>query len=507
MGEDLSLPGAQRPGSDEKTLEALLSESSFESLPDLLKHSHDCVIVCDENRRVIFWNAAAEGLYGWAFSEARGQVPETLLRTAFPGPLREIEAVLAATGKWEGELAQVARDGTIVPVISRWLVQTGRNGQRLGHVRLERDLTEQRRLKHALNQAREALDKNTEQRLAELAAANEALMESQARFQQISEAIHDVVWLTNPGRTITMYVNPAYELLWERSCQSLYADPHSWLESVHPEDRPRLRHFFAQRTAEEGHEQSYRIVRPDCSVRWVVDRGFPVHDNAGSFCRVVGIIREVTEQKELEKEILAISEREQRRIGQDLHDDLCQQLAGIEFLGRALEEQLGTRPQAAKAAEISKLIRQAIDYTRQLAKGLAPVEFDGDGLMRGLHALAERTSQLFNVRCSVEDHRGFVIQDPMVSTHLYRIAQEAVANSIKHGQATRIRILLEARPEGGKLAIEDNGKGLPVEAHFSGGMGLRMMRYRADTIAAALTIERPASGGTMIVCAFPPTAW
>src|SRR5207237_8201512 len=109
---------------------------------------------------------------------------------------------------------------------------------------------------------------------------------------------------------------------------------------VQPEDRPRMRQFFTKPLSENGYEQSYRIVRPDTSVRWILDRGFPVRDRAGNLCRAVGIARDITERKELENEILAISEREQQRIGQDLHDDLCQQLVGIEFLCKALQQQL-----------------------------------------------------------------------------------------------------------------------------------------------------------------------
>src|SRR5262249_14575455 len=152
--------------------------------------------------------------------------------------------------------------------------------------------------------------------------------------------------------------------------------PRSWLEAVHPEDRPRMRQFFTKPVSAEGYEQSYRIVRPDCSVRWILDCGFPIRDRTGSLSRVAGIARDVTDRKELEKEILAISEREQQRIGQDLHDDLCQQLVGTEFLCKALQQQLKAQPQVTKVAEIAQLIRSAIEYTRQLARGMAPLELE-----------------------------------------------------------------------------------------------------------------------------------
>ena len=364
----------------------------------------------------------------------------------------------------------------------------------------------QREAQEQLRQARAELERIAQQRLDELAAANEALIESQARFRQIAEAIQDVFWLTNPSRSSIIYVNPAYEQLWGRSCESLYANPHSWLEAVHAEDRPRLRQFFVKRLTAEGYEHTYRIVRPDCSLRWVLDRGFPVRESPGGSPRVVGIVRDVTRRKELEEGILAISEREQQRLGQDLHDDLCQQLTGIQLLSTALEQQLEGRELATRAGEIARLVGAATDYTRHLARGLAPLELEAQGLPHSLQALAARTTELFKVETTFQGLRAVSVRDPTVSTHLYRIAQEAVANSIRHGKATRVGIVLAATPAGGELTIQDNGLGLPDSAPLAPGMGLRIMRYRADIIGATFAIESR-SGGTTVRCAFPLPAW
>lgn len=476
-------------------------------LTDLLRIAHECVLVRDNRLGIILWNRAAEQLYGWKQSEARGQIPERLLKTKFPKPVSEIKVELEATGHWEGELTHTARSGRIVVVSSRWCLQTDQGGHWRGVLQLERDITEQRRLETELGRALNELERNSQQRLTELEAANEALLESHARFQRMAEAIQDVVWLTNSRRTSIVYVNPAYEQLWGRPCQTLYADPYSWLEAIHPEDRGRIRQFFSSRTSEGAYEHSYRIVRPDCTIRWVLDRGFPLRDNTGAAYRVVGIVRDVTERKELEKEILEISEREQRRMGQDLHDDLCQQLAGIEFLSKALQQQLKSPAQAAKAGEVAHLIRSAISYTRHLARGLAPLQLEAEGLMTGLQSLARRTAELFEVDCRFDSEGVVLLPDVTRATHLYRIAQEAVANSIRHGKATQITIALTARAERGELSIRDNGHGLATEAQFSTGLGLKIMRYRADIIGASFSIENPSAGGTTISCTFPLTIW
>jgi PAS domain S-box-containing protein len=453
------------------------------------------------------WNRGAEALYGWTESEALGQVPETLLKTKLPKSAAELQTALTTEGRWEGELVHTTRAGFTVVVASRWASVFDTEGQRQGILQAERELGGEKRLEGELREVRKELQRITEQRLTELEGANEALVESQARFQNVAEAIQDVFWLTNPWRTSVLYVNPAYERIWGRSCQSLYADPRSWLEGVHPEDRPRIRQLFFEPVPAQGSQHSYRVVRPDCSVRWVLDQSFPVREHTAGFRQVVGIVRDVTESRELEKEILAISEREQRRMGQDLHDDLCQQLAGIEFLSKALQQQLQGQLQAAKVGEIATLIRAAIDYTRQFAKGLAPVELEAEGLMRGLRALAARASELFKVNCQFECPANVLVQDPNTSTHLYRIAQEALTNSIKHGKATRIRILLTSLADLGEILISDNGNGFSNEGYVSGGMGLRIMRYRADVIGGSLAIRANVPAGATVVCTFPLTTW
>jgi len=506
MDEDLSPAPPTYLGLPQEQYRLLFGCAST-GIADLLRTAHDCLLVRDKRVGVILWNRAAEQLYGWKQSEARGQLPEALLKTKFPQPLSQIERELEETGRWEGELLHTCRNGRTVVVTSRWSLQSAEDGLWHGVMQVERDITEQRRLERELLQAQSQLQQNAQERLIELETASQALVASQARFQGMAESIQDVIWLTNPWRTSILYVNPAYEQLWGRSCQSLYADPHSWLEAIHPEDRSRIRNFFSKALFGEHYEHSYRVVRPDCSIRWVLDRGFPVRDNSGGSCSAVGIVRDVTERKELEKEILEISEREQRRLGQDLHDDLCQQLAGIEFLSKALQQQLKASSHVVKAGEIANLIRAAITYTRQLARGLAQLELEAEGLRGGLQSLAARTSEVFKVRCLFDSLGVVLIQDASVATHLYRLAQEAVANSLKHGKATQIKILLAANAEGGELIIQDNGNGFSDEAHVSPGLGLRIMRYRADMIGASLTIKIRPEGGARIACLFPLNSW
>jgi len=219
-----------------------------------------------------------------------------------------------------------------------------------------------------------------------------------------------------------------------------------------------------------------------------------------------GFVRDISERKRLEKEILEISDREQRRIGQDLHDGLCQQLAGIELMSQVLEQKLAakSKPEAARAAEIARLVRDAIGHTRLLARGLSPVTLESEGLMSALAELAANTEKMFQVTCVFKCDAPVLVYDHAAATQLYRIAQEAVSNAIKHGKARRIVISLKGVGEQNVLAVKDNGVGLPKVVPKT-GMGLRIMQYRAGMIGGAAMVERDLDGGTSVVCSVPRT--
>ena len=217
-----------------------------------------------------------------------------------------------------------------------------------------------------------------------------------------------------------------------------------------------------------------------------------------------GICSDITDRKRLENEILQISEREQHRLGQDLHDGLCQHLAGIEFMSQVLAQRLAAKSKAdaASAAEIAKLVRSAISHTRDLARGLSPVVLESDGLMAALQDLAENTQQRFSLSCRFECAPPILIHDNAVATHLYRIAQEAVGNAIKHGQARHIVIRLKTAPPRIALTIHDDGVGLPATLPKHKGMGLRIMQYRAGKCGGSLAAQPDPGGGTRVVCSF-----
>jgi two-component system sensor kinase FixL len=215
-----------------------------------------------------------------------------------------------------------------------------------------------------------------------------------------------------------------------------------------------------------------------------------------------GFVRDITDQKRLEEEILRISELEQRRIGQDLHDGICQHLAAIELMSQVLEQNLSRKshPEAAQAGRIAEHVRQSIAQTRMLAHGLSPVELEANGLASALQELAANTENLFPVGCRFRSDLPVLIHDNVAATHLYRIAQEAVSNAIKHGKANQIEICLTASNQKISLAVRDDGVGFPKKPAKKKGMGLRIMQYRAGMIGGSLVIQKEPKGGTTVAC-------
>jgi PAS domain S-box-containing protein len=219
------------------------------------------------------------------------------------------------------------------------------------------------------------------------------------------------------------------------------------------------------------------------------------------------MLQDATARRQLEREVLEVSNREQQRIGNDLHDGLGQELTGIALLLRGLENRAEREAPALSPAveEVALLVNDAIFTTRALARGLSPVTFDRGGLAFALEELARRLSAMFHidVRCEAdhEIERGLTSANAL---HLYRMAQEAVTNAAQHGHADHVHMSLCHDGDRGLLRIEDNGTGFSPALHQSKGLGLRIMHYRAQMMAGSLRIEPARPHGTIVSCRFPP---
>jgi signal transduction histidine kinase len=211
------------------------------------------------------------------------------------------------------------------------------------------------------------------------------------------------------------------------------------------------------------------------------------------------------EQRRLEQEILAAGERERHAIGADLHDGLGQQLTALELMCTALKADLASNPALTERAEfMCRLLREAIAQTRFLARGLVPLGSDPDSLQIGLAELVQRTRALGRMACDFECPTPVAVHDSVAAGHLYRIAQEALHNVVKHSGATRVRVRLTREEKMLVLEVADNGSGLP-KAHVP-GIGLGVMEHRARVIGGKLTVASRRGRGVTITCSWPQGA-
>jgi PAS domain S-box-containing protein len=256
---------------------------------------------------------------------------------------------------------------------------------------------------------------------------------------------------------------------------------------------------YLELTLNTGHVQTFtcQYLLPDYL------RDFEARSMVCGEDEVLAIVRDVTERKRLEKEILEISSREQQRIGQDLHDGLGQHLTGITFLSKALEKRLLAKSmeEAEEAAEIGRLVMQALSQTRNLARGLFPIELEQNGLVSALQTLVSNVERLFRIQCRLESDGKVQIMNNMIATHLFRIVQEAVNNSVKHGKAQHVGVSLAAEGDKVVLQIKDDGVGCTPGTRNE-GLGLKIMQYRARRIGGVFDLQRGPTGGTMVTVSF-----
>ena len=334
----------------------------------------------------------------------------------------------------------------------------------------------------------------------ELECVNHSLSESEQRMRAILDTANDAI-ITIDAQGMMQTVNPAAErifgyavaeLIGQNVRMLLPASLREEYESLLEQRRAAERRRFGGSSREiQGLRKDGSVVPLEVAVSEVVPGKV-----------FTGIIRDISRRRELEREVTEIAAAEQRRIGQELHDGVSQELTGLSMLAAALKDRLN-----GAAAGSETLANRVIDglakvhkHVRDVSHGVIPVDVDAEGLRAALEDLVDRVRQQAGITCTFHCPRPVLVKDSLTATHLYHIAQECVNNALRHGHAGRIDIHLHARPETLVLSVSDDGVGISADPNNRNGVGLRLMRYRASLIGGALQIRPGEKQGTLVTC-------
>lgn len=330
--------------------------------------------------------------------------------------------------------------------------------------------------------------------------AEEACRQSEDRLRTTLNTVLEAIITVDRAGIVTS-VNPATERMFGYSSAELLGRPAGRL--LPPAFRKEHDRYLKNSQA-TGPAQVFGVGRDALGLRrdgstFPIDVVISEVDSREMF---IEVIRDLTKRKRLEAEVLRIAEEERLRVAADLHDGICQQLVGLQFLTVSLRRELesANHPLAAKARCIEQATVDTVAQTRQVARGMSPVVKDGEGLLQALQRLTVTTRQITGIDCRFEGAEPVSVADPMVANELYRIAQEATKNALHHSGAKRIVVRLSAADGEIQLRVTDNGQGLPSDVGGAPGMGLRVMRYRAGLIGGQFTIQPRRRGGTEVCC-------
>lgn len=338
--------------------------------------------------------------------------------------------------------------------------------------------------------------------ITEYKAIEQALLESEERLQSVTSTAQHAIFTINAEGNISNWNRGAAEMFGYDEAEILGQS----VSKIMPDQDHRnfqLRLRSASTKNKKGFLGSHEMygLKKDGS-EFQLDIAISTWES-NKQVHYTSIVRDMTNKRMLEREIIEISEREQIRIGQNLHDGLGQLLTGIKFMLNLLEKNLSTKNlvEAETAAAIGEHINDAIVQTKTLARELYPVDLETNGIVSALGEFANSVEQTYGIGCTIISDEHVLILDHSVATHLYRITQEAVNNAIKHSHCAEIVITLKLKKEKLALTIVDDGIGIKIDpAQPITGVGMHTMKYRARMIGAQLSFNEARPHGTVVKC-------
>jgi PAS domain S-box-containing protein len=476
-----------------------------------VQSSHDAIAAKTLNGTITDWNQSAERIFGYKPKEIIGKSVLTLIPKDRQSEEQEIlRKVRRGESLDHYETVRRRKDGKLIDVSLTISPIKGPKGEIVGVSKIARDITEQ---------------KQTERRLAE-----------QARLLDLT---NDAI-IVRDQRDRIIYWNRGAEQLYGFSAKEAFGKiTHQLLRTAHPENFGKIRKKLKRdnrwsgelvHTRKDGSKvivmsrwsldpddgrrpPSILETNTDITARKSADVALQRSKEALELMveqrtkelRVANfeLKSEIQRRQGLEGEILTVSDREQQRLGQELHDGLCQHLTAVAFMARSMALRLRDHRviDAADIEKIAQLVNDAAVDTRNLSRALHRVDVDAAGLIAALEDLVDR--EIWRIPCRLEVKPSFHIDDDAAAAHLYRIAREAVINANKHAEAREIVIRLERSRQGMVLRVIDDGIGLPKDVKPQQGLGFHIMNYRAQLMGGRVEMDSPHTGGTRVSCYSP----
>jgi PAS domain S-box-containing protein len=412
-----------------------LAELAAERLADIVKFSEDAIIGKDLFGVVTSWNRGAEKIFGYSAAEMVGTSITRLIPEArLPEETLILDRIRAGKSVEHFETKRLTKDGRLIEVSVTASPISDAQGRIVGASKVARDITARKAVENALHETKE-------------------------RFRELAENIEEVFWMTDQSKNEILYISPAFEKIWGRTCASLYSAPREWLDAIHPEDRERIILAAETKQANGTYDETYRILRPDGSERWIRDRAFPIHDDAGRIRRIVGTATDISETRQLEHQFRQSQKMEAigQLAGGVAHDfnnilaammmqaDLASFTEGLPAEARELLEEI--KESAGRAANLT---RQLLAFSRRQV--IQARDIDLNDVVTSLAKMLQRTlGEDVHLQLNLHPRPVVTRADPGM---LDQVLLNLVVNA------------RDAMPSGGSLFIETSGSSL-----FSVGRG------------------------------------
>lgn len=536
---------------ERKQIEEQLAEQAR-----LLDLTIDAILVRDAQDRITYWNDGARELYGYSRQEALGKVTHKLLRTVHPESRTDIRKKLERDNRWSGELVHTCKDGTKVVVISRWSLDRDAKGRPASILETNTEITERKRAER-----RTAVNLAVTRILSESPALANAIPRIlRTVCETLGWEVGDFWTPKSDGRVLRCLISESRVGKFSKFksvCGKLELAPGiglpgriwsnlkpAWISDITKDNNfPResvaaseglhgafgfpisfgkhfvgVMEFFSLEIRERDEDLLKIFSSIGSQIGQFVQRKQAEAALQKSKESLEQLVRqrtkalrmanaelknEIARRKGLEGEILSVSDREQQRLGQELHDGLCQHLTAVAFMSRSIAMRLKNHRviEVGDIEKIAQLVNDAATDTRNLSRALHRLDVDAAGLVNALQDLVDR--EIWRTPCRLEVKPSFRIDDDAAAAHLYRIAREAVINANKHARAREIVVKLQRSRREMVLHVIDDGVGLSDEGKLKQGLGLHIMNYRAQLLGGRMEVNSPQTGGTRVSCYVP----